>query len=139
MVAEITLSSMERFPLDALRILIVDDDTDSREMLMFALEGEGAEVISVGSVADAIDILARHQPDLLISDIRMPGEDGYSLLRQMREKAPEIPAIAVTAFARVEDREDALAAGFQCHIAKPIDLVELYKIVSTLMGRSLED
>lgn len=138
MVAEITVSSMERFSLDALRILIVDDDVDSREMLMFALEGEGAEVISVGSVADAIEILAQQQPDLLISDIRMPGEDGYSLLRQMREKAPEIPAIAVTAFARVEDREDALAAGFQCHIAKPIDLVELYKTVSTLMGRSLE-
>lgn len=126
---------MTNFTLQALRILVVDDDRDSRDFMIVALEGEGAEVKAARSVAEAMMAIADWQPDLLISDIRMPDTDGYSLIRQFREQFASTPAIALTAFARNEDREEALAAGFQRHIPKPVDLMELYDAIATLIRR----
>ena len=122
--------------LQALRILVVDDDADSRGFMIVALEGEGAEVREAGSVSEALALISEWKPDVLISDIRMPDDDGYGLLRQIQERSLSIPAIALTAFARNEDRAAALAAGFQCHLPKPVDLTELYAAIAVLADRS---
>jgi len=91
------------------------------------------------SVADAMQSLSEWRPDLLLTDINMPGEDGYSLIRQLRSLAPEqganIPAIALTAMARTEDSEQALSAGFQMHIPKPVDIEELAEAIAGLAGK----
>jgi two-component system, OmpR family, response regulator len=124
---------MDAPALQDLRILVVDDDRDSRDMMLVALETEGAQVISVGSVQSAFEALMNWQPDLIISDIRMPDADGYGFLQSLRSKGFKMPAIAVTAFARDEDRRDALEAGYQCHLPKPIDLDLLYRTIVELM------
>ncbi|MBD1846199.1 response regulator [Cyanobacteria bacterium FACHB-63] len=124
---------MDTFPLKALRILVVDDDQDSREMMIAALEAEGAEVMAAESVQTALITLSTWQPNLLISDIRMPDADGYSFLKALRSQSITIPAIAVTAFAREDDRQEALAAGYQSHLSKPIDLELLYSTIAKLI------
>jgi signal transduction histidine kinase len=125
--------------LAAVEVLVVEDEEDTRELLVRALEGCGARVTAVGSVTEALEQLDGALPDVLISDIGMPGEDGYSLLRKVRARGPErggdLPAAALTAYARSEDREQALKAGFQTHIAKPVDPIELVGIVARLAGR----
>jgi len=106
------------------RLLVVDDQVDARELLVTVLEDAGAVVNQANTVLAALAALASHPTDLVISDIGMPEEDGYSFIARLRASAPpirDLPAIAVTAFARVEDRVRALAAGFNEHISKPID------------------
>jgi signal transduction histidine kinase/response regulator RpfG family c-di-GMP phosphodiesterase len=125
--------------LDGLRISIVDDDNDACNLLRFSLEMSGAEVRTSSSVAEAMKSLREWVPDLLLTDINMPGEDGYSLIKKLRALKPEqgadIPAIALTAMARSEDSEQALSSGFQMHIPKPVDIEELAEAIVGLAGR----
>ncbi|MHC5857599.1 hybrid sensor histidine kinase/response regulator [Nostoc sp.] len=122
--------------LDGLQILLVDDNADTRELIAFILEESGARVTAVSSVGEALEALGRLQPDILVSDIGMPDEDGYSLIRKVRaqeaEQEEKIPAVALTAFARDEERRLALQAGFQVHLSKPIEPEELVKVVANL-------
>ena len=123
--------------LSSLRVLVVDDNPDSLELLVMVLESYGAIVTAVDSVADAVQILPSFKPDALVSDIGMPNEDGYTLIRKIRALPPEeggkIPAIALTAYAAERDRNEAIAAGFQKHIAKPVNPDELAKAIAELM------
>ena len=127
--------------LDGLRILIVDDDADIRDLLTYTLEICGADVTVATSADEAISLLTTSSPPMhiLISDIGMPDEDGYALLRRIRTLAPEqggqIPAIALTAYARTQDRTAALLAGFQSHVAKPVEPAELIAVLANLAGR----
>jgi PAS domain S-box-containing protein len=125
--------------LDGLRVLVVDDEPDTRELLKIGLNQCGADVIVAGSAAEALEAIATTMPDVLISDIGMPGEDGYSLIRRVRELPAEsggrVPAIALTAYARTEDRMQALRAGYQMHVPKPVELAELVAIVASLVQR----
>jgi PAS domain S-box-containing protein len=125
--------------LNGIQVLVVDDEPDTRDFVRKLLTDCGAEVATAGSVAEAMAALERATPTVLLSDIAMSGEDGYDLIRKLRAsektfgKRP-IPAAAVTAFARPEDRDKALAAGFQVHIAKPFDPTELVAVVAKLAG-----
>jgi PAS domain S-box-containing protein len=135
-----------RSSLNGLWVLVVDDEPDARELITLLLRQYGAEVTSVASVREAMEVLTAGReagrPDVLVADISMPGEDGYSLIRRVRELAPELggqmPAVAVTAFGRSVDRIRALAAGFQLHIPKPVDPVELATVIGSLTGRSVK-
>jgi PAS domain S-box-containing protein len=127
--------------LAGLRILVVDDETDARDLLMIRLRQYGAEVITAASAEAAFEAIARQEPrpDLIVSDIAMPGEDGYSLIRRVRALAPEqggrIPAIALTAYSRTKDRVQAVAAGFQMHMPKPVNATELVYAINGVIGR----
>ena len=125
--------------LDGLRVLVVDDEPDTRELLIAGLGMCGAEVTTAGSAAEALEAFAADVPDLLISDIGMPGEDGYELIRRVRELPPEgggkVPAIALTAYARAEDRMQALRAGYHMHVPKPVELAELVAVAASLVQR----
>ena len=125
--------------LQGVRILIVDDEADARDLLAELLSGFGAAVHSAGSAGEALSLLARVRPDLLISDIGMPERDGYQLIQDVRRLAPDVggktPAIALTAFARSEDRTRSMVSGFQVHLAKPVETHELMATVSSLVGR----
>ncbi|MBE9020334.1 response regulator, partial [Chroococcidiopsidales cyanobacterium LEGE 13417] len=123
-------------PLNNLRVLVVDDEPDSCEVIAVILQTSGAKTYTAGSVQAALQALEAFQPDLLVSDIGMPGEDGYALIRQLRTKTTahrQIPAIAMTGFARLEDRTQAIAAGFQRHLPKPIDPDTLIAVVTDLI------
>ncbi|MGB3205216.1 MAG: PAS domain S-box protein [Crinalium sp.] len=123
--------------LSDLHILIVDDEPDARELLIAILQDYGAEVTAANSATEAFELLQKLQPNVLISDIGMPNEDGYALIRKIRSLHPEqggkIPAIALTAYARSEDRNQAILAGFQLHIPKPINPAELAIMISNLL------
>jgi PAS domain S-box-containing protein len=125
--------------LDGLRVLVVDDEPDTRELLKAGLGQSGAEVTLAGSVAEALEAMQSAAPDLLISDIGMPGEDGYELIRrvcaQSDESVGRVPAIALTAYARVEDRMQALRAGYQMHVPKPVEMAELVAVAASLVRR----
>lgn len=126
-------------PLDGLQILVVDDEADARELLKSILEQYGAEAIATASAEEAIATIQQSKPDLLISDIGMPNEDGYSLIRRVRALETEkgqIPSVALTAYVRADDQKAALSAGFQSHVAKPIDPTELIAVVASLVGRT---
>ena len=132
-------SSADR-PLDGLRLLLVEDDAPTREALAWALQVAGARVTVAATAAAARAVLALRETDLLISDIGLPGEDGHSLVRGVRRAeaeggGPRLPAVALTAYARPEDRESALAAGFDAHAAKPIGGARLVRTVAGLGGR----
>ena len=122
--------------LDELNILVVDDEPDTLEMLRTVLEQAGANVRTAASAREALTALNTWHADVLIADIGMPGEDGYSLIRQVRALGPErggyIPAVALTAYARVEDRLRVLSSGFQMHVPKPVEPAELVAITATL-------
>jgi signal transduction histidine kinase/ActR/RegA family two-component response regulator len=122
--------------LNGISVLVVDDDQDARDLISRILHDRGASVQSAGSGAEVLELLARGRPDILISDIGMPGMDGYTLLRSIRERWPEasreLPAIALTAFARSEDRTRALLAGFRSYIAKPVEAAELVATVASV-------
>jgi CheY-like chemotaxis protein len=122
--------------LNGLRLLIVDDEADTRDLLTALLTQHGAEVRVCASSGEALALVEQWQPDVLIADIGMPDEDGYTLLRKIRALPPErgghIPAAALTAFARSEDRVRALAAGFQMHIPKPVEIAELVMVIASL-------
>ena len=126
--------------LDGLRVLVVDDQADARELLIAMLQQYGAEVIAVATAVDALEALPRIKPNVLVSDIGMPGEDGYALIRQVRamtaEQGGQIQAIALTGYASASDRTHALSAGFQLHMAKPVDAIELAVAVGQLAGRT---
>jgi CheY-like chemotaxis protein len=108
-------------------------------MLMVGLGSCGAEVLTVGTVAEALAALEGDAPDVLISDVGMPSEDGYTLICKVRalpiEKGGKVPAIALTSYARVEDRMQTLRAGFQMHVPKPVELAELAPVVKSLSRR----
>jgi signal transduction histidine kinase len=125
--------------LTGLRVLVVDDEADTRELLRKVLEGCGSEVTTAGSAAEALAAFVESKPDVLVSDIGMPEEDGYELigkLRTLEAGTSRIPAIALTAYARLEDRVRALNAGFQVHVPKPIEPAELIAVVASLTGRT---
>jgi signal transduction histidine kinase len=129
-------------PIDlaGLTVLVVDDESDARLLVVRILQACHANALTAASSADALDLLQRSRPDVLISDIGMPDEDGYELIRKVRALPPDrggkTPAVAVTAFARSEDRRRALLAGFQLHLAKPIEPAELTTVVASLAGRT---
>jgi CheY-like chemotaxis protein len=119
-----------------MRILLVDDDGETRDVVTAVLEVAGAEVRSVGSAQEALATVIGWQPEVIVSDIAMPEEDGYALIRKVRELPGDLggrtPAVALTAMARPRDRVRALAAGFQTHLPKPIDPSELVLAVANL-------
>jgi CheY-like chemotaxis protein len=119
------------------RVLLVDDEPDARELLRQILESTGAEVRDAGSAHLAMEILTSWSPHVIVSDIGMPGEDGYTFIRQVRELergvGRRIPAIALSAYARAEDRLRALRAGYHVHVAKPVDPLEFMLVVAGLV------
>jgi len=129
----------ERLELSGVTVLAVDDEQDSRVLIQRILEEHGARVVTATSAAEALDILGREQIDLLLSDIGMPSMDGYELMRRVRALGPgsnaDVPAAALTAFARSEDRTRALIAGYHTHIAKPVEPLELAAAVASLARR----
>ena len=126
--------------LDGLRVLVVDDEADARELVATLLKQCGVEVTAVATVSEGLEALQQLKPNVLVSDIGMPQEDGYALIRKVRaldaEQGGQIPAVALTAYARAEDRIRALAAGFQLHIPKPVNSQELVAVVANLAGRT---
>jgi PAS domain S-box-containing protein len=126
--------------LTGIKILAVDDEPDARSLLTAILEKCGAEVKTCESAAQAVDLLEEFQPDILISDIGMPEHDGYALIKRVRDAErgtlKRIPAVALTAFARVEDRLKALSAGFNMHVPKPVEPAELAMVIASLVGHS---
>ena len=132
-------SAPEPASLDDLRILIVDDERDTLDLVTMELTQHGARVTGVTTAAEAISELEQSEFDVLISDIAMPETDGYALIRQVRKeeagKEKRIPAIALTAYARVQDRMRAILAGYNTHVAKPVEANELVTIVASLAGR----
>jgi PAS domain S-box-containing protein len=125
--------------LDNLQILVVDDEADTRELLRQGLEYCGAKVKVVGSAAEAVEALIAAVPDILISDIGMPEVDGYDLIKRVRALPPErggkVPAIALTAYTRTEDRLQSLRAGYDMHVPKPVELAELVAVATTVLRR----
>ena len=126
--------------LTGVDVLVVDDDVDSRGLMQRILSDCGMKVVAAASAAEALEHFARHRPRLLVSDIGMPGMDGYKLMQTIRAKSRseggQIPAVAVTAFARSEDRRRALIAGFDTHVSKPIEPAELLAVLARLATRS---
>jgi signal transduction histidine kinase/ActR/RegA family two-component response regulator len=129
-------SHIPRPRLDALRILIVDDNPDGRSLSSLVLTQAGASVKAAASVREALQMLEVERPDALVSDISLPEEDGYALIRQIRQYEAEhggfLPAVALTGYARAEDRARSLAAGFQAHVSKPVEPVELTAAIATI-------
>ncbi|HEY9614141.1 PAS domain S-box protein [Allocoleopsis sp.] len=128
--------------LSNINVLVVDDEEDTREFLQVALEQYGAKVITAASAAEAWQLLQTHNPDVLLSDVGMPEEDGFMLIRRIRALPPhqggQIPAAALTAYAREGDRLQALAAGFQMHIPKPIEPMQLLTVIMRLLESGIE-
>ena len=129
----------EQLPqLVGVRVLVVDDQRDAREMLCAILKHSGAHVTAVPSATDALRIVEQFRPDVVLADIAMPQTDGYAFIRQIRTQLPEdlskVPAAALTAFAGTEDRLRVLSAGYQLHIAKPVDPIELLEAVTSLVS-----
>jgi CheY-like chemotaxis protein len=125
----------ERGQLEGVRVLVVDDESDARELLQRLLEGAGARTAVAGSTGQALALVGEQPFDVIVSDIGMPGEDGYQLIRRLRERhdAAALPAVALTAYARAEDRAKVIAAGFQQHLAKPLDPVRVVSTVAALV------
>jgi len=125
--------------LSGLQILVVDDDQDNRDLLMFALSQYGAQVRDAASAEEALLVLTQYSPDVLVSDIGMPDLDGYALIRQIKDleaqRGTKLPAVALTGYAKESDRAKALAAGFDYHLSKPVEIDELVTVVSQLASR----
>jgi CheY-like chemotaxis protein len=127
------------------RALVVDDEDDARELLKLVLTQYGADVVAAGSATEAYELITTaptgDRPDVMVTDLGMPDEDGYSLIRRVREWERErecgdyLPAVALTAYGRIEDRMRALGAGFQMHVAKPVEPTELAVVITSLIGR----
>jgi len=127
--------------LNGLTVLVVDDEPDSRTLIERLLVNSGAKVVTAASSEEAMQALLRQAPDVLVSDIGMPGEDGYTLIRRVRTSAAQvaqIPAIALTAYARIEDRVKAIQAGYQLHLSKPVEPIELLAMVNSVVQRRRE-
>ncbi|HZF38464.1 MAG TPA: ATP-binding protein, partial [Blastocatellia bacterium] len=121
--------------LSGLRALVVDDESDQRELLAAVLSMKEAEVRTAGGIAEAMRIVTAWRPEIVIADIAMPGGGGYELIRRMRSEGIKAPAIAITAYAGDEDRLRALASGFQMHMPKPVELYELVVSIASLTER----
>src|SRR5262249_19233741 len=136
------IKTEKKLLLQGLTILVVDDETDARELVTAVLEQYGADVLAVSSATEALVLFGKtklsERPDVIVSDIAMPGEDGYSLMHKIRAlsvaQGGNIPAVALTAFGRSSDRVRALAAGFQMHVPKPVEPAELALVVASLAG-----
>lgn len=128
----------EPLNLERIRVLVVDDEPDARELISRLLTDHHAEVEAAGTVTEALVMLRRRTPSVLVSDISMPDEDGYSLIRRVRqlphELGGDVPAVALTALARAEDRDRAIQAGYQVHLTKPFEPLELVASIATLAG-----
>jgi PAS domain S-box-containing protein len=144
-VAPVAVSGLEgTITLAGVRAMVVDDETDARELVESALSQYGADVVAASSAAEAYELITasapRERPDAMVTDLGMPDEDGFSLLRRVREWERErglyIPAVALTAYGRTEDRVRALRAGFQMHVAKPVEPAELAAVIASLVKRS---
>ena len=126
----------ESLVLSGVKVLVVDDEPDARDLIRCVLEDALANVVTAESAQNALELISRELPDVLVSDIGMPDEDGYELIRKVRSlpsgAGGRIPAVALTAYARAEDRKRALLAGYQMHICKPVEPSELIAIVSSL-------
>jgi PAS domain S-box-containing protein len=145
--APVAVSSLDEIPtLAGVRALVVDDESDARELVKSALEHYGADVVAVSSAAEAYELITAatargpyDAPNVIVSDLGMPEEDGFSLLRRVREwergRSRYTPAVALTAYGRVEDRVRALMAGFQSHVAKPVEPAELIVVIANLVRR----
>lgn len=136
--AEPSEDRLEADLLAGIEVLVIDDDQDARDLIAQILASSGASVSLAPGAREALGRIEAVRPDVLISDVGMPGMDGYEFLREVRRMHParELPAAALTAFARAEDRKRALLAGFQTHIAKPVDPAELVAVVASLIGRT---
>jgi CheY-like chemotaxis protein len=124
--------------LAGVKLVLVDDERDAREVLWRILTEHGADVVACTSAAEAVEAAERVNPDILISDIGMSGVDGYEMIRRVRMLGghlARVPAIALTAYSRLEDRTQALLAGYQIHLTKPVDAAELLITVASLVGR----
>jgi CheY-like chemotaxis protein len=119
-------------PLKGVHVLLVDDDRDTLELLSAALTLRKATVTAVSSAGEAIEAIKISHPDVLVSDIAMPGEDGYGLIQRVRamDHAKAIPAVAITAYAKEEDRQRALSSGYQRYLSKPVELSEFVSAVT---------
>jgi PAS domain S-box-containing protein len=126
------LREVDTVSLAGLRVLVVDDESDAREVIRRVLEERQAEVILAANADEALEALANQRADVIVSDIGMPGQDGYAMMREARRKGVRVPAAALTAFARSEDRTRALQAGYQTHLAKPVEPPELVAAVAAL-------
>lgn len=133
-------SQMDRTSLNGLRVLVVDDEPDARQIITTLIQRTGAEVMACESAHEALEALEKWHPDVLMSDIGMPGEDGYSFINKVRslpaDRGGDVPAAAFTAYAREEDRQRALDAGYQMHIAKPVSSGQLVAMIAHLAGRA---
>jgi len=125
--------------LRGLRVLVVDDEADARELMRMILRSSGADVMAAGSADEAFEQVEQWHPDILVSDIGLPGDDGYALIQRLRSREAErggsIPAFALTAYARAEDKARALAAGFQVHLAKPLEPAEFVAAIANLVKK----
>ena len=141
--ANSTLIYREENRLDGLSVLILEDESSTREMLVMLLSSAGAETVAVGTAAEAMSALQSRRPNVIVSDIGLPGEDGFSFIRRLRifEKSMggSIPALALTAYAKPENKWQALEAGFQVHLGKPVEPTVLIKMVAKLGGMSRSD
>lgn len=130
-------ATSEPASLEGVKVMIVEDEEDTREMLEHALQSYGASVIVAASAAEALQQIAGNQPDILLSDIELPNMDGYQLLAKIRSEMPEnvreIPAVALTAFANAEDKEKSRRAGYQEHISKPIAVPDLISVLARVV------
>ena len=121
-------------------VLVVDDQVDAQALVRTVLQDAGATAVGASAVVDALELLTRFTPDVVVADIGMPGEDGYSLIRQLRDRersrGDRMPAIALTAYGRAEDRALALESGFDAHLRKPVDTDALLMAIATAVGRA---
>ncbi len=122
--------------LDGMRVLVVDDDPDARELISMVVRGAGGKVVEAASVADAKSAIAEGVPDAIVSDIAMPGGNGYEFARELRASArtASLPLVAVTAYTRAEDRDRAIAAGFDAHLSKPFEPRALIGLLAGLIA-----
>ncbi|MGH9940904.1 MAG: PAS domain-containing protein [Pyrinomonadaceae bacterium] len=134
-----TVRNLASAILKGVRVLVVDDEPDARELVGTMLSQHGAEAIIAASTAEALDKLKENCPDVLVSDIGMPSEDGYALIRRIRTldaRGSELPAVALTAYARAEDRLRSLEEGYQAHLTKPVRTAELIQVIARLAGKA---
>ena len=133
------LETCEHIPLTGLKVLVVDDEPDARSLVKRILEGCHASVLLAESASQGFELFQKERPDVIVSDIGMPGQDGYAFMRRIRnlsrEQGGQVPAAALTAYARPQDRRQALLAGYQSHVVKPADPAELITVVASLAGR----
>jgi CheY-like chemotaxis protein len=128
----------DEIALDRVRVMVIDDEAETRDLLRVMLASHGAEVETYASGAEALAQIGEWQPNIIVSDIGMPGQDGYTFIKKVRalgNRATDIPAIALTAYARSDDRLRALAAGFQMHVPKPVEASELVMVIASLVKR----